>query len=74
MYCSMLLNPAQDLSLVDFQSELRSSLDQACLQFAALDWIAARSRLFEKSRSSLRVAAQRRALSAAMSILWVCLA
>ena len=33
----ILLNPAQDLSLDDFQAELRGSLDQACLLFAALD-------------------------------------
>ena len=33
----LLLNPAQDLSREEFQVELRASLDQACLQFAALD-------------------------------------
>ena len=33
----LLLNPAQDLSRDEFQAELRASMDQACLQFAALD-------------------------------------
>ncbi|CAE7730172.1 unnamed protein product [Symbiodinium sp. CCMP2592] len=33
----LLLNPAQDISRSEFQAELRPSLDQACLLFAALD-------------------------------------